>query len=251
MRFVDQVAVVTGGGSGIGRAIASVLSEEGASIVIMDVDKGATDETVRELGKNDVITLGLECDVSDVRQVQKAFHSAIDQFGRIDILVNNAGIQFNCPTVELSPEDWKRVLGVDLDGVFFCSQAAGRYMIDQKGGCIVNISSVAGPFAFPRRAPYCVSKSGVIALTKVLAAEWAEYNIRANAVAPGYVEAGILLKFAELGQVDLNELRQKNLMKRLADPFEVARTVAFLASSDASHITGETLFVDGGYSVMK
>jgi NAD(P)-dependent dehydrogenase (short-subunit alcohol dehydrogenase family) len=170
------------------------------------------------------------------------------ELGRLDILVNNAGVVGPGPSEELSEAEWDRVVNVDLKAVFLCSQAAARTMLSQGRGKIVSIASIAGWAGFPRRASYSASKAGVISLTQTLACEWAKRGVRVNAVGPGYTETEIIKQGAALGVLTVADIERRTPMGRLATPDEIARAVVFLASDEASYITGQTLFVDGGWT---
>jgi NAD(P)-dependent dehydrogenase (short-subunit alcohol dehydrogenase family) len=172
----------------------------------------------------------------------------ITQFGKIDILVNNAGMATVGHSEDLAEDIWRRGIDVMLTGVFFCSQAAGKEMIKQKSGKIINIASVNGIEAFPERACYCSAKAGVMALTKVLGCEWAGHNINVNAVAPGYVETDLVKNLVSQGTLDVNELAGRTPDGKLASSDDIANTVVFLASEDSKHIVGQTIVVDGGWT---
>lgn len=244
MSFKDKVVVVTGAGSGIGRAIAIRFAEEGADISIPDiVEEGArkTAESVNALGRRSLV---LKTDVSDSHQVQNAIATTIEKLGKIDIIVNNAGINIkNFPT-EFTDEDWRKVIGTNLDGVWYFCRYVLPHFLDRGKGCIVNIASIGAYQASYDRAPYMASKGGVVSLTQALALDLAEKNIRVNAVAPGMTATGMspVLKNPELDRVT----RFLSPMRRWGKPEEVANAVLFLASDEASIITGTVLLADGG-----
>jgi NAD(P)-dependent dehydrogenase (short-subunit alcohol dehydrogenase family) len=172
----------------------------------------------------------------------------VSRFGRLDALVNSAGISKPCASLEVTPEDWRNMIGVQLDGVFYCSQSAARQMVSQGGGgCIVNISSINAEAAFPRRAAYCAAKAGVQMLTKALAIEWARYGIRVNAVGPSHTETEMTLENVRRGAFSVEEVVKRVPLGRLASVQDVANAVSFLVSDRASFITGQSLYVDGGY----
>jgi 3-oxoacyl-[acyl-carrier protein] reductase len=237
-RFSGKVIAVTGGLRGIGLAVATLLSEQGATAVIGDLDT------------SDSLPAGFESfqlDVSD-RSSCGSFAEAIEQrFGRLDALVNNAGIFRPAPSAQMAEQAWRSVLDTNLSGAFFCSQAVYQLLQRSGGGSIVNISSINGEAGWPGRANYASSKTGLIGLTRTLAVEWARDNIRVNAVAPGYVNTELLTKRAE--PLDTNALEARIPLGRIAEPVEIARVVAFLVSVESSYITGQTIFADGGWLI--
>jgi NAD(P)-dependent dehydrogenase (short-subunit alcohol dehydrogenase family) len=249
MRLKGKAAVVTGASRGIGRAVALALAREGADVVVnysssvKEAEKVA--QEIRELGRRSIV---IKADVSDKADVEKMVNEAVKQFGRIDILVNNAGLAVVGSSEKLEENLWRRGIDVMLTGTFFCSQAAGKEMIKQKSGKIINIASINGIVAFPERACYCSAKAGVIALTKVLGSEWARYNINVNAVAPGYVETDLVTNLAAKGTLNVHELAGRTPNGRLAECGDVADTVVFLASDASKHIVGQTIVIDGGWT---
>ena len=246
----NKVAVVTGAASGIGREISRVLSTAGARIVAVDRDGLGLEETCSSMEDEEVLLLTVDLlkDGAEDGIVEKA----VGAFGSLDMLVNCAGVFPTSPALTLAKEDWDRVLGLNLRSPFLCSQAAARWMVGEgRPGNIVNIASTAGTVARPSIAHYAASKAALIMLTKVLAIEWAEYDVRVNAVAPGLVETPGVTQ----GLLDTEEGRQEHLRKldkipmaRPGEPREIAEAVLFLASGNSSFVTGHTLFVDGGYS---
>lgn len=245
-----KVAIVTGAARGLGKTMAMALAEAGADIICADVNLKGARETTEEIEKLDRKSLALKVDVSSQNDIERMAEQAAEKFGHIDILVNNAGIHIGG---EFSPEGldkkyWDKTLNVNLTGTFLCSQTVGRYMIKQKKGKIINVASVSGMVVnrLTNRHPlsYCVSKAGVIMLTKVLAVEWAKYDINVNAIAPAYMRTAILNPDPK----NRAEMVRDIPMGRLGEPEDLRGTVVYLAS-DASHfVTGHTLFVDGGYT---
>jgi len=243
MMLTGQVALVTGAGRGIGRAIAHTFAGQGAHLIISDIQPdlaGSVGDEVKALGRN---FLAVACDVSRFEDCQNMINVGLDAFGRIDILVNNAGITRDNLLMRMSEEEWDAVLAVNLKSVFNCCKAASRLMLKQKGGRIINISSVVGLMGNAGQANYAASKAGIIGLTKSLAKEFASRNITVNAVAPGFIKT----KMTEVLKEDAREALIKMIpLGRLGEPEDVANAVLFLASPLASYITGQVLTVDGG-----
>lgn len=245
-----QVVVVTGGGSGIGLAMAKTFIEHGAHVMLVDIDREATLEAKHLLEKvnPESRVASFYASVTDDKAVELAFASCEEMFGRIDILLNNAGVAINKPSLELTPEEWRRGLDINLSGVFFCAQAAGRRMVKQKSGTIINIASMYGIASAPQRAAYCASKAGVISLTKSLAVEWAPYGIRVNALGPGYIRTPFLAELIAKGRLSEEALCKRTPSGRLGEPEEIATIALFLASQQSSFVTGHTLIADGGWT---
>jgi NAD(P)-dependent dehydrogenase (short-subunit alcohol dehydrogenase family) len=242
--LAGRVALVTGAGQGIGREIARSLAAAGARIIVADRN--------RETGVGVADALGgmfVELDVTDSSAVRAAVDSIVADLGRIDILVNNAGIVRNTPAELTSDDEWRAILGVNCDGVFWCCREVGRVMLEAGSGSIVNIASMSGLVVNrPQpQAAYNVSKAAVIMLTKSLAAEWAGRGVRVNAIAPGYVATELTLK-----GMNNDEWREEWLrstpMGRVAEPAEIAPAALYLASDASSYVTGSVLVIDGGYT---
>jgi len=242
-----KIAIVTGSTKGIGRSIAIGYAQEGATVIICgrseDLAKNLADE-LTEQGKK---AIAMRLDVTSVDSVSQVVDDVVRRFGRIDILVNNAGISPIWKRAEdTSKEAWDQIIATNLTGTFLCSQAVGRVMIKQKSGKVINMTSVGGEVALPRLVAYCASKAGIISLTKVMAAEWAQHNILVNAIGPSYVETDFTVGLRSNPAI-YDDLKNKNALKRFAQPGEFVGAAVFLASDEANFITGQTLFVDGGW----
>ena len=243
-RLAGRRALVTGSSRGIGRAIAATFLSEGAKVAINSRDSTSAESAARELGKGAV---GVAGDVTTEAGISAVFRGTIDKLGGLDILVNNAGMNIVKDSLEMSPDEWRRVIELNLTAPFLCSQAAGRHMVERGGGCIINIGSITSFAAFPRRAPYATSKAGLAMLTKVLAAEWAGHGIRVNAIAPGFIQTALTEELVEQGKLDFDAVRRRTPMNRLGSEDEIARVALFLASDDATFVTGEAVVADGGW----
>jgi len=241
MRGLEKKRViVTGGASGIGAATAARFLEEGAEVVVLDRDREAGERLSRELpGLAGVV----ECDVSDLVQVRKAIEEAIEAMGGIDVLINNAGISIRHDFLDITPEEWEKVIGVNLTGVFYVAQTVARHMMENDGGVILNTASTNGITGYRYYSDYNASKAGVIELTRSMALEFAPL-IRVNAVAPGYILTP--MQRAEYTDEMLDEVNRKLPLKRHGTPEEVASFFAFLASEEGAYLTGQIYVVDGG-----
>jgi len=243
-----RVALLTGAARGIGKGVAAQLIADGFAVVIGDVRGDAAQETAQEFTQTGAQAAAAAVDVTDPSTCAAAVQTAIDAFGRLDVLVNSAGISAPKDTLELTPEEWRRMIDIQLNGAFFASQAAGRAMVAQgRGGSIVQISSINAEAAFPRRAAYASAKAGVAMLVKTLAIEWATHNIRVNAVGPSHTETEMTRANIEKGNIDVASIQRRIPLGRLASVQDVANAVSFLCSDRATYITGQSLYVDGGY----
>ena len=250
MRLKDKVSLVTGASRGIGRSIALALAREGAAVALnCSASVEAAEEVAKEIRGLGQSAMVIRADVASKTEVDAMVKRVVDEFGKIDILVNNAGMSVVGASEELEESRWRRGIDVMLTGVFFCSQAAGSEMIKQGSGKIINIASVNGIVAFPERVCYSCAKAGVIQLTKVLGCEWARYNINVNAIAPGYVKTYLVEELVEKGALDIEELATRTPFGRLAEPEEIAAVVIFLASEESKYMAGQTIVIDGGWSV--
>ncbi|MGC9522116.1 MAG: SDR family NAD(P)-dependent oxidoreductase [Anaerolineae bacterium] len=245
-----QIGVVTGGGQGLGKAFCHAFADAGADVVVAEINPETGPETVAEIEAKGRRALFVETDVRDQVSVDRMVAAALETFGKIDFLMNNAGIVQHLEAEKVEIDDWRNVIDVNLTGVFVCAQAVGRHMISRRSGRIINIASMSGLIVnYPQcQASYNASKAAVIHLTKSLAAEWAPYNIRVNAIAPGYMNTAMARPFFDdpaYGGVWIDAIP----MKRPGEPEELGPVAVFLASEASSYMTGETVVVDGGYTV--
>jgi NAD(P)-dependent dehydrogenase (short-subunit alcohol dehydrogenase family) len=253
MRHADKVALVTGAGSGIGQSTALVLAREGAKLIVADINSKLGEETVERIEKRGAKALFVSMDVSDSEQVQRGIANGIRKFGRLDILVNNAGVAIPHGPIADVPEDtWDRILAINLKGNFLCSKYAIPHMVEgkKKGEkAIVNIASVAGLFGEPNASAYCASKGGVIAFTRAIAMDCAPLGIRVNCICPGAVMTPLQKRWYATHK-DPKRTREiydrAYPLRRIAKPEEVGKLASFLASEEASFITGASFVIDGG-----
>ncbi len=244
-----KVAIVTGASRGIGRAMCLALAEAGA-------DVAAAARTVPRLESlsGEIRSLGRKCavcptDVTRPEDIAGLIRKTLQELGRIDILLNNAGMNIRKPAIDLAEAEWDRVLDTNLKAYFFCSQAAAKEMAKGGGGAIVNIASLRSLIAPPLAPAYTASKGGVSQLTKALAVEWARYGIRVNAIAPGYTETELTAHFKEKEKDLYETIRGRTALKRWALPEDLAGLMIFLASEASAYVTGQTIYVDGGYAL--
>lgn len=241
-----KVAIATGGSKGIGFGMAQALAQFGADIVVAsrNIDEGEkAAETIKGLGRK---AIALRCDVTKKAEVENMVNTVINKFGRIDILLNNAGMNIRKPVVEIEEEDFDRVIETNLKGIFLVAQAVGKEMVKQKKGKIINISSIMGGVGFPWLASYCSSKGGINQLTKVLALEWAPYNVNVNAIAPAYIHTPMTSGWLS-DQERYQTIIDSTPLGRMGELEDLAGPVVFLASEASNYLTGHVLYVDGGW----
>jgi 3-oxoacyl-[acyl-carrier protein] reductase len=243
MRLKDKVALVTGGARGIGQAIAFVFAQEGAIVVIGDVNMEDAQKTCLDIEAMGRKALPIQLDVTDYAKVEEGINKILDKFAKVDILVNNAGITKDNLLLRMSQAEWDAVLNVNLKGTFNCIKAVSRPMIKQRSGRIINIASIIGIIGNAGQANYSASKAGIIALTKSAAKELASRNINVNAVAPGFIQTDMTAKLPE----DLKQKMKEAIpLNKFGSPDDVAAVCLFLALQDSNYITGQTIVVDGG-----
>jgi len=239
----DRVAAVTGGARGIGRACADALQEMGCKIALLDILPDRLEQSAQEMGNG---TIGVMCDVTDRAAVGAAFDQIKSAFGRLDVLVNSAGLCIWHEAEDMLEDEWDKVLDINLKGIFLTCQAAGRLMIEQKSGAIINIASMSGHIANRPQSQvgYNTSKAGVIHLTRSLAVEWAQHNVRVNSISPGYTLSELTKQFPQYFDGWMPYIP----MGRMAQPSELVGAVVYLASDAASYTTGHDMVIDGGYT---
>lgn len=242
----DQAALVTGGGAGIGEATARLLAENGAAVMVGDWNEESAKATAAAIGKAGGRAAYVKCDVARQAQAQRAVDMTVETFGRIDILINNAGIARDATALKMTPEQWDEVIGVNLSGVFYCSQAAGRHMRERGYGRIVNASSIScfGNFG---QTNYAATKAGLVGMTRTMAIELGKYGITVNAIAPGFIKTAMTDGMPE-------EIRDASIKRipvgRIGQPEDIARIYLFLVSPDSGFITGGLVVADGGQTLV-
>lgn len=243
-----EKAIVTGGGQGLGKEMALALAEAGADVAVVQRRVEIAEQTAEEIRKLGRESIAMKVDVSKAADVQNMVEVTKDRFGKIDILINNAGIAQAVPALAMTEEEWDRMIDIHLKGTFLCSQMVGREMVKQKKGSIINISSMSA-FIVNRpqeHAHYNTAKAAISHLTKNLAVEWAKYNIRVNAIAPGYIKTPMTAAASDTKIAD--EWLSLSPMGRLGEPYELKGLALFLASKASSFVTGSVILVDGGYT---
>jgi NAD(P)-dependent dehydrogenase (short-subunit alcohol dehydrogenase family) len=246
-RLSGRVALITGAGRGIGRAIALGYAREGADLILTSRSAGELEQAAEAVRAAGVEALIAPADVTDVAQVRALAQAAIQRFGRVDVLVNAAGIPMVAPTVDLALEDWQRAFDINMTGTFLCCQAIGRLMLEQGRGAIINIASLTSFVGFPQRAAYAATKGAVVQFTKALAVEWAPQGVRVNAIAPGWIRTALQDRLVAEGKLDRGPIIARTPARRLGEPDDIVGPAIFLASDEAAFVVGETLVVDGGW----
>lgn len=244
----DQVAIITGGGKGLGQAIALGMAGAGARTIIIGRTLEPLEETVAEIAGQGGSADFHQMDILDDQSVKDLVADTLSKHGKIDILVNNVGAAPTGKAQDISRDAWRSVMDLNLNSLFHLSQLVGEHMIEAKSGNIINIASVLGKMATPFAAPYCASKAAVIHTTRALAVEWAPYNIRVNCIAPGFFKTDMTQVQQEDERLH-KYLKRKIPFRRMGEPEEIAGAAVFLASRASTYVTGSTIFVDGGYSI--
>ncbi|MDI7260118.1 MAG: glucose 1-dehydrogenase [Thermodesulfobacteriota bacterium] len=246
-QLTGKRAMVTGASRGIGEAVAKGFAKAGADLILVSRNLSALEKVAKEIECYGRKALPVSADIGNPEEIRGAVDSALKVFSRIDVLVNNAGIS---PVLkraeEVTLKEWEEIVRVNLTGTFLFCQAVGEVMIKQGGGKIINIASVGAVVAFPRQIAYCAAKGGILQLTKVLAIDWARYNIQVNAIGPAYLETKLTKGMRE-SKVISEDLLRRTPMGRFGKPEEIVGAAIYLASDASSYVTGQTLFVDGGW----
>ncbi len=252
-KLEGKVTVITGAGAGIGRASARRFAREGAAVVVADLESGAGEETVAQIGREGGEATFVRVDVAESDQVEHMIRTAVEAYGRVDVLFNNAGVNFAASVVEITDAVWRRSLDVNLKGVMLGCRHAIPEMLKTGGGSIVNSASMLGLVASPRQAPYAAAKGAVVMLTRQVAVDYAQRNIRVNCLCPSEVNTEMNRRFVAQSpdpEATLRRVLARIPMDRMAEPEEIASAALFLASDDSSYITGVALPVDGGLTAM-
>ena len=241
-----KVSIVTGAGTGLGLGIARELAAAGSGVAVLEIDAASGERAAAELAELGVEARSYPTDVSRREQVDAAFAAVVADFGRLDVVVNNAGISRVGPhTQDVTDEDWHDSIAVMQTGVFYCMRAAGRILLPQRSGCVINISSIRGFSPNPGRMSYCAPKAAVIMMTKVAAGEWAPHNVRVNAIAPGVLKTPMWDADVARGAIDEAAILEIVPAHRLGLPNEVGQLAVYLSSDNATYVTGSVLTIDG------
>ena len=259
MKLKDKVAIITGGGTGIGKAISLAFANEGAAVVVAARNPSRLEEVAKDIKSRGGKAKAIQTDISNHEQIKRMVAQTIDEFGQIDVLVNNAAAMYpnNADVVDMNLDNWHNTLKVNLTGTMLCSREVLKYMIPRRSGNIINISSVAGMSGVPKESPYAASKWGVIGLTETLAIEAGKHNIRVNCISPGATRTqefedwvkGSAKSMGISYEKVMSKLTDNNSLKRIAEPSEIAACVVFLASDDASAVAGHNLVVSCGFHI--
>jgi 3-oxoacyl-[acyl-carrier protein] reductase len=245
----NKVTIITGASRGLGKALAGRFSHEGSTVVLTGRSYDVMKDICSDINASGGEGYALHMDVQDVESIKNAVNETVERYGKIDVLINNSGISMVSPSESLSYENWKRTIDTNLSGVFLCSQAVAKHMIDRKiAGCIINISSTFGKSPVPQRAAYCSSKAAVDMLTKVLAVEWAEKKIRVNAIAPGYLNTEFIQQLERQGKLDTQALKKRIPQGRIGNVQEITGMAVYMASDEATYMTGSVVYIDGGWT---
>ncbi len=247
MRLKDKVAIITGGASGIGKATAILFAEHGAKIVVADIDENGANQTVTDIYNAGNEAISVQTDVTISANTERMVTETVSTYGNLDILISSAGIAMRLPVADLPEEDWHRCLDVNLTGVYLCAKAAIPAMRKNGGGSIVNLSSIYGLVGADVRAAYVAAKGGVTNLTRGMALDYAEEDIRINCICLGFVETPLVAGVVQTPQ-EYRNLADRHPMRRLAQPEEIAYGALYLASDESAFVTGIALPIDGGYT---
>lgn len=246
-RLKDRVAIVTGGGRGIGKSVALAYAQEGADVVVVARSRGEIEQTGSEIEALGRRGLAVQADVSDPEQVKRLVEVVLEEFGKVEILFNAAGLRAVMPSQELPIEEWQKVIDVNLTGSFLCSQAVFEPMKEAGYGKIIMVGSMQAHSGAPERIAYIASKTGLIGLTRGLGVEWARYGINVNTLSPGYFETDIILHQIEIGQLDLEAIKRRTPMERIGKMEDLTGPAVFLASAESDFMCGQALIIDGGW----
>ena len=249
-RLDGRVAVVTGGASGLGAAMAKGLAQAGTTVVIVDVNDDGTARTVATIEAQGGRAAPMHCDVTDRAAVDVLADRVVGEFGRVDVLVNSAGVAFRSPVEEFPEEEFDRIIALNLKGTYLCCQAFGRKMLAQGSGSTINLASISALISYPHASAYIASKGGVLSLTRSLALEWIDRGVRVNGIAPGLCDSPLTRGGAKQSTVTSEFLEARLLRKELILPREIIGAAIFLASDASARVTGHTLLVDDGYTAV-
>lgn len=247
--LTGKTAIVTGAASGLGQQIAIGVAAYGANVVAVGSPRHAADKTIEEITDMGGNAVGLQINVADAVEVKQMVQFALDKFGSIDIAYNVPGINVRKEVLDLTDEEWQRVIDVNLNGVYLCAKAVGEVMVKQRRGRIINMSSIFGTVCMKRQVAYATSKGGINQMTKVLAVEWAPYGVTVNAIAPAYMKTPLVRQVME-DKEWYEDVKRRNAMERLGEPEEIIGPAVFLGSDASSFVTGIVLYVDGGWTIL-